>query len=738
MPGLRMCGRRWTIGGDNFVFSSIRHFVLHVAVVVMITLVLWDDKDCGESIREYLMTSFGVHSVAGITSLTLAVLSGRGTILEPDSKRKYVPHFVIISIVLAQMLLGIAIWGTIAIVGNEQCSGRKKKWILAMIILQWVVACVSLMGYIWNLDCAVESDDPYDDSHKEVWRRRCKLAFCCLHTTKTSDAFEDISHVMAGIFSNIDLVLSDISAGLLLVRAKQLNIKRCKQIALKLVNPKTGLATVPPHTSLRLAHEVTSPLPVLSDTAEMDLTTAHSYSKFAMGAYGWPLFVFAHPLTCCTSLCGAWCSGKTPKVRTDNCCNCNSAAWTAETGLGSKELIEASWESELQCPAHYICVDESKRSIIIGVRGTMAASDALTDARADAIPFNDEHIPGATAHAGIGNSAKSIKKFLMKSRHIDKVLEKHPDYRIVVLGHSLGAGTAALLAVLLRNDYGEKVLGLSYSPPGGLMNKILSDHSKKYIIAVGLGQDLVPRSSIATIRNLRSDIIESIGETKQPKCCITGCFCCLSNKSQANSWLNLKETAPTDDCSNESKNECSKLDPALNESSSLVSLYLQGLSRAATTEPLYPPGNYIHIMRVGNNPKEVFYPVEKDVEKLMEEGIQVGVAMVVDHIPDRTFDAIKYCMDLKARQKYAGWGKTKSMYTPPPPTIQSPVSPVYLSNDTNEADANDVLVQVQGELDENEPKCVAECSTDGKTTPLSDHHPDRTGEDRSEEDAVLQ
>ena len=42
------------------------------------------------------------------------------------------------------------------------------------------------------------------------------------------------------------------------------------------------------------------------------------------------------------------------------------------------------------------------------------------------------------------------------------------DYDVVVVGHSLGAGTAAILAILLRQDY-PRLHCYAYSPPGGLL-----------------------------------------------------------------------------------------------------------------------------------------------------------------------------------------------------------------------------------------------------------------------------
>jgi len=42
------------------------------------------------------------------------------------------------------------------------------------------------------------------------------------------------------------------------------------------------------------------------------------------------------------------------------------------------------------------------------------------------------------------------------------------DYDVVVVGHSLGAGTAAILAILLRQEY-PRLHCYAYSPPGGLL-----------------------------------------------------------------------------------------------------------------------------------------------------------------------------------------------------------------------------------------------------------------------------
>lgn len=66
-----------------------------------------------------------------------------------------------------------------------------------------------------------------------------------------------------------------------------------------------------------------------------------------------------------------------------------------------------------------------------------------------------------------------MKSKLVGEKLIEKALNSSPDrgtptFRIVLVGHSLGAGTAAILAVLLREDY-PTLQCYAFSPPGGLL-----------------------------------------------------------------------------------------------------------------------------------------------------------------------------------------------------------------------------------------------------------------------------
>lgn len=53
-------------------------------------------------------------------------------------------------------------------------------------------------------------------------------------------------------------------------------------------------------------------------------------------------------------------------------------------------------------------------------------------------------------HRGMLRSARYVFGLLHANRVLEGLKMKHPDYTIVVCGHSLGAGVASLLTLLLK------------------------------------------------------------------------------------------------------------------------------------------------------------------------------------------------------------------------------------------------------------------------------------------------
>lgn len=100
--------------------------------------------------------------------------------------------------------------------------------------------------------------------------------------------------------------------------------------------------------------------------------------------------------------------------------------------------------------------------------------DILTDlnAESETLPL-DPPQEEWTGHKGMVQAAQYIYQKLRTEDIIEKALNYNPergtrDFQLVTVGHSLGAGTASILGILLRQDYPE-LLSYCYSPPGGLL-----------------------------------------------------------------------------------------------------------------------------------------------------------------------------------------------------------------------------------------------------------------------------
>lgn len=71
------------------------------------------------------------------------------------------------------------------------------------------------------------------------------------------------------------------------------------------------------------------------------------------------------------------------------------------------------------------------------------------------------------AHKGMINGAKFVQKRLRDTGVIDRALATYPEYDLILTGHSLGAGVACLLAILMRPRYPD-VKVYAFSTPGRL------------------------------------------------------------------------------------------------------------------------------------------------------------------------------------------------------------------------------------------------------------------------------
>lgn len=131
--------------------------------------------------------------------------------------------------------------------------------------------------------------------------------------------------------------------------------------------------------------------------------------------------------------------------------------------------------------------------------------DILTDLVAADSPFLE-----GSAHGGIVRAALWI--FETKKEMIDKAIKDYPSYSIQVVGHSLGAGVAVLISLLLQRDGFTNLHCWAYSPPK-TVDPILGAESKSFVTSFIYHNDFCPRLSYETVNKLRQEINKETKET---------------------------------------------------------------------------------------------------------------------------------------------------------------------------------------------------------------------------------
>ncbi|KAJ3112483.1 hypothetical protein HK100_002317 [Physocladia obscura] len=191
---------------------------------------------------------------------------------------------------------------------------------------------------------------------------------------------------------------------------------------------------------------------------------------------------------------------------------------------------------------YLIVHDVDTDSIVIAIRGTYSASDVLVDLKFDVTDISIPDIEGDEdhlAHSGFLNTARNIVNDI-RSLNILEPLLNDPQSEfygcsLVVTGHSLGAGVAALVANFLRVDF-PSTCCYAFEPPGCVVSARAAEHFDSFCTSIVMGDDVVARLSRNTLEMLKMDIARHLQNCEDPKWKVVGSvvgdrLCCVNKNS---------------------------------------------------------------------------------------------------------------------------------------------------------------------------------------------------------------
>ncbi|CAA7024635.1 unnamed protein product [Microthlaspi erraticum] len=186
-----------------------------------------------------------------------------------------------------------------------------------------------------------------------------------------------------------------------------------------------------------------------------------------------------------------------------------------ETGFTKEDVLIHEPKAGILKPAFTVLVDHNTNCFLLLIRGTHSIKDTLTAATGGIVPFhhtvvNERGVSNLVlgyAHCGMVAAARCIAK--LATPCLLKGLEQYPDYKIKIVGHSLGGGTAALLTYILREQKMLSTATCVTFAPAACMTWELADSGNDFIVSVINGADLVPTFSAASVDDLRAEVTAS-------------------------------------------------------------------------------------------------------------------------------------------------------------------------------------------------------------------------------------
>ncbi len=190
---------------------------------------------------------------------------------------------------------------------------------------------------------------------------------------------------------------------------------------------------------------------------------------------------------------------------------------------------------------YFIAVDAPQRAVVLAVRGSLSLDDVVRDllwepadlegwlaegaaggkGGGPAVPLAPSARPAA--HAGILQAARATLADVEAGGALESLLApggRAAGFRLVLCGHSLGAGVAFLMALRLRAGAFPAARAFAFSPPGGLATAELCAAAAPWATSVVVGSEWIPRLTAATFERLRDEVVHAAARARRPKAAV--------------------------------------------------------------------------------------------------------------------------------------------------------------------------------------------------------------------------
>ncbi|KAK9825386.1 hypothetical protein WJX81_007825 [Elliptochloris bilobata] len=187
------------------------------------------------------------------------------------------------------------------------------------------------------------------------------------------------------------------------------------------------------------------------------------------------------------------------------------AALRQRMAIEAGDLLLQAPRAGVLKPSYVIVRDRQLASIVLAIRGTHSVKDMFTSLTGASKPHHvvdEDGVVLGYSHFGMLAAARWILQETLEP--LKAALAEQPTFQLRIVGHSLGAGAAALLTMMLRDASPElaQATCLAIACPA-CMTLELARSCAPYVTTIVNNADIVPTISPGSADALREEVVQS-------------------------------------------------------------------------------------------------------------------------------------------------------------------------------------------------------------------------------------
>lgn len=183
-------------------------------------------------------------------------------------------------------------------------------------------------------------------------------------------------------------------------------------------------------------------------------------------------------------------------------------AISSHIGVPSQDIVWMdvdNYDGDAHHLRHFVAIDHENQKVVLSIRGTFSLQEIVVDVAG----FSREFC-GGEGHSEMATMAERV--WDVAGPRVISLLKEHPEYELILTGHSLGAGTACLLNVMLQSNTqkllprSQKVRCFAYAAPPTFTPLTVIPKAVQTTTNFIHQNDAIPFLSVHSIRNLFSSL----------------------------------------------------------------------------------------------------------------------------------------------------------------------------------------------------------------------------------------